>query len=134
MTGTMREWLKGIFGSDAPPPEGVSPEWVSELRSMLAEAHLIGGTNLSGSNLDAAVEFVLRGEAGTWVHPAPPRQTTVHISFRSQQRPQQPAFYAALGSIPAQILLRWAQVLEGMAYLNQYTRLYIPFPGNVHWP
>jgi hypothetical protein len=130
----MREWLKGIFGTDTPLPQGVTPEWVSELKSMLAEAYVIGGTNLAGSNLDAAVEFVLHGQTGSWVHPVPPQKTTGYIHYRHQERPKQPAFYAALGSIPGDILLRWAQVLEAMAYLNQHTRLHIPFPGNVHWP
>ena len=131
----MREWLKGIFGTDTPLPEGVTPEWAGELKSMLGEAYIIGGTQLSGSNLDAAVEFVLHGQAGAWVHPVPP-STTPGYSYRSQDRPKQPAFYAALASIPGEILLRWAQVLEAMSgsYLNRHSRLHIPFPGNVHWP
>jgi Domain of unknown function (DUF4132) len=130
----MRELTKGLSSAVTPPPEGVTPEWVSELKRMLAEAYVIGGTNLSGSNLDSAEEFVLRGEAGTWVHPVPPGNTTRGTRYRSDQRPEQPGFYAALWSIPGDILLRWAQVLEAMAYLNQHSRLYIPFPGNVHWP
>jgi hypothetical protein len=43
----MREWLKGIFGTDTPLPQGVTLQWVCGLKSMLAEANLIGGTNLS---------------------------------------------------------------------------------------
>lgn len=131
----MREWLKSIFGTDTAPPEGVTSEWVSDLKRMLAEGYIISGTQLSGSNLDAAVEFVLHGQAGTWVHPVPPG-TTPGYSYHSQDRSKQLGFYAALASIPADILLRWAQVLEAMSapYLNQHPRLHIPFPGNVHWP
>ena len=130
----MQEWLKNILGGVVWPPDRVTPEWRSELKAMLAEAYLIGGTNLSGSKLDSAVEFVLRGETGSWVHPNPPARTTGYIVYRPQSRPEQPDFYAALGNIPADILLRWAQVLEAMAYLNHYSRLYISFPGKVHWP
>lgn len=130
----MRDWLKSIVGTATSPPNEVTPEWVSELKSMLAEAYQIGGTNLTGAHLDSAVDFVLHAEAGTWVHPVPPPKTTGFISYRTGTRPEQPRFYAALGSIPGDILLRWAQVLEAMAYLNRYSRLYMPFPGNVHWP
>lgn len=131
----MREWLKGIFGTDTPPP-GVPTEWASELRSMLAEAYLVAGTQLTGSKLDAAVRFVLHGPAGPWVHPVPPSNTTGYTSYRSDERPEQPAFYAGLASIPGEILLRWAQVLEAMSAGSRghFPRLHIPFPGNVHWP
>jgi len=61
----MGEWLKRIFGSATPPLEGVPSEWVSELRSMLAEAYLIGGTNLSGSHLDSAMEAMVYGSGGS---------------------------------------------------------------------
>ena len=131
----MREWIKSLLGTTPSLPHGVEAEWVGELKSMLAEAHVVRGTQLSGSHLDSAVEFVLRGEAGTWVHPVPlPKTTGSIISFNSDKRPEQPAFYAALGGIPGDILLRWAEVLEAMANLNPYSRLYISFPRNVHWP
>ena len=96
----MREWIKSILGNTPSLPEGVTPEWVTELKTMLSEAWTIGGTNLSGPNLDSAVDYVLRGETGTWVHPVPPLKKTGYVSHRHDKRPEQPDFYAPLASIP----------------------------------
>ena len=130
----MRDWLNSLLGNAPQLPAGVIPEWVNDLKTMLAEAHTTQGTNLSGSNLDAAVNFVLRGETGAWVHPVPHPSPNSSVHYRFGNRPEQPGFYAALGNIPTDILQRWAQVIEAMAYVNQFNRLHIAFPGNVHWP
>ncbi|HEY6126245.1 MAG TPA: DUF4132 domain-containing protein, partial [Steroidobacteraceae bacterium] len=130
----MRDWLKGMFGGSAPAPDGIPENWVGELKTMLAEAFVVGGTNLSGKNLDDAVEFVLRGTAGNWTHPVPPRNPQGYISYNNAERPEQPAFYAALGDLPGDLLLRWAQVLESMAFIRQYSPFQMIFPGAVHWP
>jgi len=132
----MRDWIKGILGggSSGPAPEGVPEAWIKELRRNLDDGYVIGGTNLSGGDLSAAVEYVLRGTTGTWTHPKPPRNPNNWIQFRHDALPAQPAFYAAFPQIPGEILLRWAQVLEAMAFLNHYQQFHIPFPGGVHWP
>lgn len=130
----MRDLLKGIFGGSAPLPDGVTREWVGELEKMLAEAHVIEGSGLTGHHLDAAVEFVLRGQDGAWTHPVQPSKPGGYVSYRHKDRPEQPQFYSALDRIPADVLLRWAQVLEAMTPHNRYSRFHIQFPGNVHWP
>lgn len=130
----MRNWLKGMFGSPVPLPNGVTPTWVEELRTMLADAHFIDGTALTDSHLDSAVEFVLQGVGESWVHPPPAPTGRTWISYRSAQKAEQPAFYAGLTDVPGEVLLRWALVLEGFASANRGNRFYMPFPGNVHWP
>ena len=100
---------------------------------MLAEAFVVGGTNLAGSDLDSAVDYVLSGAGRTWTHPKPPVRQG-YISHTPHERPEQPAFYRSLPDVPGDVLLRWAQVLESMAFINQYSPYHMPFPGGVHWP
>src|SRR3990170_352337 len=55
----MRDWIKGIFGggSIGPAPDGVPEAWIKELRRNLDDGYVIGGTNLSGADLTAAMEY-----------------------------------------------------------------------------
>ena len=138
----MRDWLKGILGGSSPPtPADIPESWVKELRDMLADAYAAGGGHLPGAGgkldadkLEAAVHFILHG-GDAWVRPAPAQTQTGYIQYydRDQKSPR-PEFYGPMADLPAEVLLRWAQVIEAMILLNPYTKLYIPFPGNVHWP
>jgi Domain of unknown function (DUF4132) len=130
----MRNWLKGMFGSTVPLPPGITPTWAEQLRTMLADAHIIDGTALTGSDLDSAVEFILLGVGQSWVHPSPTPTGRTWISYRSAPRAEQPAFYASLADVPGEVLLRWALVLEGFTSANRGSKFHIPFPGKVHWP
>jgi hypothetical protein len=130
----MHNWLKGMFGSSVSLPKGVTPSWAEEMRTMLADAHFIDGTALTGPNLDSAVEFVLQGVGESWVHPPAAPTGRTWISYRSAPRAEQPAFYAGLADVPGEVLLRWALVLEGFASANRGNRFYMSFPGNAHWP
>lgn len=100
---------------------------------MLAEAYTVGGTNLTGSHLESAIDYVLSGTGRTWTHPKPPVGQT-YYSSSMHDRPEQPEFYRALPDIPGDVLLRWAQVLESMAFIGHYSPYHMSFPGNVHWP
>jgi hypothetical protein len=101
---------------------------------MIAEGFVVGGTNLAGGNLDAAVDYVLNGAGRSWTHPKPPLNRQGYHSYNTSNRPEQPEFYQALPEIPGDVLLRWAQVLESMQFINQHSAYHIAFPGNVHWP
>lgn len=130
----MRNLLTGIFGGSTPLSDGVPQEWAAELEKMLAEAHIIEGSGLAGRDLDAAVEFVLRGQPEVWTHPVVPQSTGRGVSYRHKARPDLPGFYSTLDRIPADVLLRWAQVIEAMTTSNRHNRFHMQFPGNVHWP
>lgn len=133
----MLKWIgKVLGGSSVVVPEGVPSEWAERLAKVLKPLDKAGPKARAGL-ADDTLQYILAGEPNTVLAELGTKEAGEALKVigfhHGQASTDVPELYAHLGTLPASVGLRWAQVLETSAAAS-HNAFTMTLPNGKHWP